>query len=188
MLFGSCRYLLVGGQEPTHRRLRRHLGVRAEDRVLDVCCGVGEFAGDIPAEYVGIDLNHRFVAAASRRYIGAPAKTFRVMDALAMDLEDKSFSKAIFINGLHHFSDQKGRRLLEEIRRVTRERVVVVDADGTRRGLLRRALLAADRGDWMRTPEALTELIGSTLRIRTTERFNVGLYTELLFDCGVDGP
>jgi ubiquinone/menaquinone biosynthesis C-methylase UbiE len=139
----------------------------------------------VDAEYVGIDLNARFIEAAAARYAGSPRKSFRVMDALRMDFPDKSFDRCIFINGLHHFSDADGRHLLREIRRVTRGRVILIDADGRPRGLVRRALIAADRGEWMRTSDALRRLIGEVLEVREVVRFEVGFYTELLHDCRV---
>lgn len=182
-LFAAFRFLLVGTQSRTHRLLRQRLQVSPGERVLDVCCGIGEFARDVDVEYVGIDLNARFVEAAAARYAGSPHKSFRVMDALQMDFPEKSFDRCIFINGLHHFSDEAGRRLLREIRRVTRGCVIVIDADGTPRGFVRRALLAADRGEWMRAPDALRTLIGGTLEVREVIRFEVGFYTELLHVC-----
>ncbi|HET7875274.1 MAG TPA: class I SAM-dependent methyltransferase [Methylomirabilota bacterium] len=185
-LFSAFRFLLVGRQELTHRLLRTHLTLRPDDQVLDVCCGIGEFAGDVPCAYVGIDLNPRFVAAAARQHAGASGKAFQVMDALAMTFPDKHFTKALFVNGLHHFSDEDARRVLAELRRVTRERVVVIDADGTPRGLIRRVLLAADRGDWMRGHDALTALVRSALPVSAVVPFEVGLYAEVLYECRLD--
>jgi SAM-dependent methyltransferase len=186
-VFYGFRFLLVGRQTATRELLRRYLDVRPEERVLDVCCGVGEFAGDVGGEYTGIDLNPRFVEAARRRYAGSPGKGFRVMDALRMDFPDRHFAKCLFVNGLHHFSDPAAVRVLSEIRRVTRDRAVIVDADGTPRGLVRRILLASDRGDWMRTPTSLEQLVGSVLTVRESVRFRVGFYAELLFACDPKG-
>jgi len=187
-LFAGFRFLLVGRQFRTHTLLREYLNAHPDQSVLDVCCGIGEFARDVNVAYVGIDLNARFIEAAAARYAGDPRKSFRVMDALQMDFPDKSFDHCSFINGLHHFSDESARSLLREIGRVTRERVIIIDADATPRGLVRRALLAADRGEWMRTPAALEHLIGESLEIREIVRFDVGLYTELLHNCRVRAP
>lgn len=185
-VFAAFRFLLVGRQAATHALLRRYLDVRAGERVLDVCCGIGEFAEDVEAEYVGIDLNPRFVTTAIARNARSTGKRFIVMDALHMEFADKSFDCCIFINGLHHFSDEAGTYLLREIRRVTRRRVVIIDADGTPSGLLRRILLSADRGEWMRTSQALGGLVAKVLPVRRVERFDVGLYTELLYQCDLD--
>ncbi len=186
-VFGALRFLLVGRQTRARRLLAQHLGERPGERVLDVCCGLGLFAGVVQGEYVGIDLNSRYLEAAARRHRADPRKSFHRMDALALDFPDRSFDRAICVAAIHHFSDTDARRLLAEIRRVTRERIVVIDADGTPRGLLRRALLAADRGEWMRTPAALEALAASVLSISHTVIFEVGLYPPfVLFECDVE--
>ena len=184
-LFTAVRYPLVGRQRRTRELIHSHLDAKAGERVLDICCGLGEFAGEVSSEYLGIDLNPRFIEAAARRWSGAPRKSFRVMDALRMDLPDRHFDRTMWINGLHHFSDEDAVRLLREIGRVTRTRALIIDPDGTPGGLVRRAMLAADRGDWIRTPEAQRQLIGSVLPIREVVPYRVGFYAEVLYDCGV---
>ena len=184
-LFTVVRYPIVGRQRRTRELIHAHLDAKAGERVLDICCGLGEFAGEVSSEYLGIDLNPRFIEAAARRWSGAPRKSFRVMDALRMDLPDRHFDRTMWINGLHHFSDEDAVRLLREIGRVTRTRALIIDPDGTPGGLVRRATLAADRGDWIRTPEAQRQLIGSVLPIREVVTYRVGFYAEVLFDCGV---
>jgi hypothetical protein len=87
------------------------------------------------------------------------------------------------VNSLHHFSDAEATRLLTEVLRLTRRLVLVIDADGTPRGLLRRALLALDRGRFMRTPAHLARVVGAVLPIAETVVFRVGLYDEVLLRC-----
>ena len=105
-LFTVVRYPIVGRQRRTRELIHAHLDAKAGERVLDICCGLGEFAGEVSSEYLGIDLNPRFIEAAARRWSGAPRKSFRVMDALRMDLPDRHFDRTMWINGLHHFSDE----------------------------------------------------------------------------------
>jgi hypothetical protein len=59
----------------------------------------------------------------------------------------------------------------------------VIDADGTPRGVVRRLLLALDRGRFMRTPARLSRLVGGVLPITETIPFRVGLYDEVLLRC-----
>ena len=185
VVFSAFRYLLMGAQGVTHELVRRHLDAKRGERVLDVCCGIGEFARDVEVDYLGIDLSPRYVEAARRRYRGRPGTDFRVMDALRMDLPDKSVDKCIFINGLHHFPDAPGANPLAEISRVTRDRIVIIDADGTPRPRWRRTLLRADRGEWMREPERLEAVITGAVHIERTVHFTAGLYAEILYDCRV---
>jgi ubiquinone/menaquinone biosynthesis C-methylase UbiE len=186
-VFHLARYALVGGQRTTRRLLAEHLATAPEETVLDVCCGVGEFADVVDCGYVGIDLNERFIGRAQRRHAGDRRKRFEVADVMRLEYAAGHFDKAMIVNSLHHFSDEETLRLLTEVRRITRKAVVVVDADGTPRGPIRRALIALDRGRFMRSPEALAVLVRRVLPVERTVRFDVGLYTEVLFRCST-GP
>ena len=185
-LFQGFRFLLVGRQTATHQLLRLHLDAHTGQRILDVCCGTGQFASAVDCKYIGIDLQQEFVKAAARAHASRPQTDFFVMDALRLAFKDKEFDKALSVNSLHHFSDDDACRVLAELKRVTRGRVIIVDADGTPTGLLRRLLIAADRGKCMRSPSHLETVIGSVLSIRTIVPFRVGLYTEILYDCSAD--
>ncbi len=182
-VFHAARFLLVGRQQATKRLLREQLAAGSDETVLDVCCGVGEFAEAVTGRYVGVDLNERFIHQARRRYAGDARKRFEVADVLQSHYPAGHFDKAMLVNSLHHFSDEEARRLLAELRRITRALIVVVDADGTPRGLVRRLLLALDRGHFMRTPARLAEVVSRVLPVAQTVTFEVGLYGEVLLRC-----
>jgi len=77
---------------------------------------------------------------------------------------------------------------LAEVRRVARDLALIVDIDGTRRGLVRRWLLSMDRGSFMRTPAQLAALVGQAFDVAETTRWDVGLYTEVAFRCPITAP
>lgn len=77
----------------------RHNDLSLVRRVLDVACGPGtnaRFFGH--AEYLGIDIDERYVAYASRRYPG----TFRVADATALPPVEGRFDFILVNSFLHH--------------------------------------------------------------------------------------
>jgi len=185
-LFYAGRFILVGRQLATRRLLREHLGTTPDEVVLDVCCGIGEFAEAVDGTYVGIDWNDKFIDQARRKYQQSSAKTFQVGNAMRLPFPEKHFDKAMLVNALHHFPDDGAVRLLSEIRRVTRRLVLIIDADGTPKGLLRRLLVAIDRGKFMRSLKDLSSVIGRVFEIEQVVCFEVGLYTEFLFRCPVD--
>jgi demethylmenaquinone methyltransferase/2-methoxy-6-polyprenyl-1,4-benzoquinol methylase len=182
-LWSGLRFLLVGRQRRTRELLREHLDARPGERVLDLCCGVGDFAGDAGAHVLGLDLDPAFVHVARRRYRGRPGFDFEVGDALRTRFPDGHFDHAYFVNGLHHFSDEQAHVLLLELRRVTRGRVVVIDADGTRVGWIRPLLFRLDRGRFMRTPAEHEALLARVFQVRRRAAWTVGLYGEVLYEC-----
>jgi len=182
-VFAGFRYLLVGRQTPVRRLIGSHLQPRPHERVLDVCCGVGQFAEEVSGRYVGVDLSISFVRAGASRFKGDPQKRFAVMDALQLSFPDRVFDKAMCLAALHHFSDEASRRVLAEMRRVTRRRILIMDADGKPRRRLQRALVATDRGRWMRAPSDLEALVRSVLPVARVVPVRIGLYDVVVYDC-----
>ena len=117
-------------------------------------------------------------------------KDFEVTDVNQLQYPSGHFDKAIMINGLHHFSDQEATHLLTSIRHVTKSLVIIIDIDGSPKGLIRRALVAMDRGRFMRNPSDLETLIARVFTIEEVmtfvkdERGRPILKGSLFFDVG----
>jgi SAM-dependent methyltransferase len=94
---------------PVERQLRHH-HVR---RVLDVGCGPGTNAGRFEgAEYVGIDVNERYLAIARARHRGR----FVQADLMTADLSKLGAFDTILVNSfLHHLPDASVERVLAQL-------------------------------------------------------------------------
>ena len=102
-LFNLSQLLISGGQRATKRWAQAWLGARPGDRLLDVCCGTGEFAPLFPPEqtgiasYLGVDLNEQYIT--TRRSAGAAwrgAVSRRPMRRNS-GLPEGSFDRALFV-------------------------------------------------------------------------------------------
>src|SRR5262245_2347000 len=105
-------------------------GLTAGDRVLDAGCGTGSLALALadrpePAAIVGIDIAPPYVAYASRRS-DDPRLSFRVGDAVALDLPSGGFDRSLSLLALNFMSDPAAA--LAGMRRVTRPGGVVAAA------------------------------------------------------------
>lgn len=94
---------------PVERWLREHK-VR---RVLDVGCGAGTNAGHFTGvDYVGIDVNERYLQAARARFAGQ----FVQADLTTADLSSLGTFDMILANSfLHHVSDSAAERILAQL-------------------------------------------------------------------------
>lgn len=150
--------------------LQRHVAVRRSQRLLDVGCGVGDYARYFPCRYVGIDVNPLYIQYARDKF---PEAEFHVMDCTRLDLDDGSFDEVVTIASFHHLTDQEVIQTVSECIRVLKAggRLHVVDAvlplDDTSR--FKRWLFLNDRGRHQRTFASLLALIGSRFAIEHSE-------------------
>jgi ubiquinone/menaquinone biosynthesis C-methylase UbiE len=83
---------------PLHRQVRERIAAAIPDaprvRVLDLGCGVGDYAALFTrAQYHGLDIDPRYVAAARRSFPGDNI-TFAVGDARVLAFPDRAFDPA----------------------------------------------------------------------------------------------
>lgn len=182
-VFSGFRFFIVGTQSGNKRRLRAALAQQRPSRVLDVCCGVGDFAGEVDAEYEGIDLNARFIALARRRYARTARKRFDVVDATKMHWPAQAFDATLFINCMHHFPTGLVQGMLREVARVTKHQVVVLDLEPRRGHWLQRFVMACDRGDHVRPIEEQRRLLEEFFDIEACEVYPVVLTVQTFFIC-----
>lgn len=182
-VFKAVRYPLVGAQKRTKELVRWELDAGPGESLLDVCCGTGDFAGFVEGPYMGVDLNERFVGLAKDRYAGDSSKRFEVMDATRMRLGSASFDRAMIVNAMHHFDDDLNRKILAELSRVVRERIVIVDAIPDPEGWLKKLVIQSDRGDHVRLLPEQLDLIGEQLEIESHYTFDSGFIVQVMFVC-----
>ncbi len=155
---------------PAERRLSRQ-NIR---RILDVGCGPGtnapRFAG---ADYVGVDINERYLAIARARHRGR----FIQADLQTTDLSWLGTFDAILVNSfLHHVPDDAVRRILQQLQRL-------LDPDGTvhvlelvlpERRTIARLMARLDRGRYARGLTAWRELFDAHFEPLAVEPYEYG--------------
>ncbi len=125
---------LTGSMEDGGRRAKFAVlvGARADDVVLDVCCGAGAIALDLApyvARVTGLDLTPAMLAQAQTAQVqrGVTNADWRQGDVYALPFADAAFSLVTCGAALHHMTDP--RAAFAELVRVCRPggRVVVRD-------------------------------------------------------------
>ncbi len=167
---------LYGTRDILRRRslVRRALGARQGERILDVGCGPGFYLAELldlvgpSGSLVGIDGSAEMLAVAGERTAGHTNVTFDQADVCALPSADGAFDAALCVQVLEYVGDPTAA--LQEMHRVLRPggRLVVADVDWTTlswhasdSGLMRRVLTVWD--EHLAHP-ALPRTLGARMR------------------------
>ena len=176
VLFIFFRSLLENDFQEIRARIRRELVLGRGLRSLDLACGPGAFSdlfdGD---DYVGLDLNRRYIDHARRHRKG----TFVVGDARSVELPDARFDQILIFGLLHHLSDADVRAVLRECRRLLApggHALVIEDIPTlSRLNLIGRLIHNVENGEHIRVPEEYRRLYAEALGIEREEILRSGI-------------
>ena len=162
--------------------LRAHIDLAGVRRVLDVGCGPGTNAPMFAAQdYVGVDLNPRYVEDARRRH----GRDFFVADATDLEGRFEPGFDLILVNSLlHHLPDEAAARTLAGLACLLTDDgyVHVIDLCLPSSFGPARLLALADRGRHARPLEAWRTMFEATFEPAVFEPFRIGLRPLLVWE------
>ena len=176
VLFIFFRSLLENDFTAIRALIRRDLSVEGGLRTLDLACGPGAFAEVFGrADYVGVDLNARYIDHARRTRKG----TFVVGDARKVDLPDGRFDQILIFGLLHHLPDGDVRAVLAECRRllVPGGRVLAIEDIPalSKLNLIGHMIHQVENGEHIRPAEQYRRLYAEAMRIEREEILQSGI-------------
>lgn len=134
---------------------------KPDDRILDIGCGTADILEHLPpVDYIGFDPSQRYIDAARARFGDRGTFTTSAAETFPPTGADRTVAMAIGV--LHHMDDDAVADLFELASKslVPGGRLVTIDpalVDGQHR--VARLLVSRDRGQHVRTPEQLQELV-----------------------------
>ncbi|MBX9585429.1 MAG: class I SAM-dependent methyltransferase [Gemmataceae bacterium] len=133
--------------------VREYLRPAAGDRVLDLGCGPGDLLAYLPpCDYVGVDLDPQYVAAARARYGDRGSFRCETAEAVA-GVEPGTFDLVIASGLLHHLTDEQADATLRVAHKALRPGGRFVSLDGCfvpGQSPVARWMLRRDRGRFVR--------------------------------------
>jgi SAM-dependent methyltransferase len=166
---------LAFGLYRRRRALLRRWGLlEGAPRVLDIGCGIGQYASVTAGEYVGVDLNRRYVEHARRRR-GDERHEFRCVDAAELLAQGERFDLVLMVDFLHHLPDETAESVLATARQLTSGRVVVLEPVTEQHNRVGRWFIENDRGEHMRAHASLLSLFDRAgLAVEADEELRLG--------------
>ncbi|MCA1557889.1 MAG: class I SAM-dependent methyltransferase [Acidobacteria bacterium] len=131
--------------------------LKDDPSVVDIGCGIGSYSRVTGGEYMGIDLNCRFIDYARRKH-RRPNQSFRCVDATTLVKEQISFNLALMVDFLHHLSDEQCVQLLSDCSRLAEAYVINFEPVTQQHNPVGRWIVEHDRGENPRPLDALHHL------------------------------
>ncbi|MGH2996927.1 MAG: class I SAM-dependent methyltransferase [Gaiellaceae bacterium] len=141
---------LAFGLYRRRRRLLARWGLLAgEPSVLDIGCGIGQYASLTRGQYLGVDLNGAYVDHARHRR-GDERHAFRCVDAAELVAEGERFELVLMVDFLHHLPDDAAVSVLRTAGELSAGHVVCLEPVTEQETRLGRWFIDNDRGEHMR--------------------------------------
>jgi len=155
----------------TMSHVRAALDLRPGERLLDVGCGSGMGAGLTKGTYVGIDNEMKYLSFARHRLRDRPTHAFVKMSAFELGFFDGAFDKAVMMNVAHHLEERVLDCFLEQLTRVVRKKMVILDHAPDRDNAVSGWLLSHDRGEYIRPRPELRRILDRHWAVEKEEAF-----------------
>jgi SAM-dependent methyltransferase len=166
--------LAFGLYRRRHALLRRWGLLDGAPSVLDIGCGIGQYASLTRGRYVGVDLNCRWIEHARRRR-GDAGHEFRCVDAAELVAEGERFDLVLMVDFLHHLADDVAVSVLGTARELAAGCVVSLEPITEQPNRVGRWFIEHDRGGHMRSHGDLLGLFERAgLRVEADEGLRLG--------------
>lgn len=132
--------------------------LQSNPSVLDIGCGIGQYADISKGKYLGVDLNEKYIKYARKRHQKSN-QSFICTDVVTGLHENSKFDLVLMVDFLHHISDENVSSILTAAMHLTKGHMAIFEPCPIQIHPVGRWLISHDRGGYMRKPAMLRELI-----------------------------
>ncbi|HKD03855.1 MAG TPA: class I SAM-dependent methyltransferase [Terriglobales bacterium] len=179
---------VIGAPARSRTLVSEYIRPRATDRILEIGCGPGTIVPYLPAcEYVGFDASAEYIEQARRRFPQAQFVCERVSE---YTLPQRAyFDRVLALGIVHHLDDAEALQLFQIAEQALKPGGKLVTLDGVwtgRQSAAARALLARDRGEFVRSEEGYVRLASRVFdNVKASIRHDLLRipYTHIILEC-----
>ena len=136
----------------------RDWGLLADNpSMIDIGCGIGQYANVTQGRYLGIDMNEPYIVHARKRH-RRPNQSFRCEDVTVLLDEKITFDLVLMVDFLHHLSEAQCHHLLTVAAGLAEQYVISFEPIIYQPHPLGRWIVENDRGCCVRSLENLHQL------------------------------
>jgi 2-polyprenyl-3-methyl-5-hydroxy-6-metoxy-1,4-benzoquinol methylase len=187
--------LTIGLYRKRIKAMRKWGLLQNDSSVIDIGCGIGQYARITGGEYLGVDLNEPYIAYAQTRK-RRPNQSFRCTDVTILLDEQRQFDLVLMVDFLHHISDNDCIRLLNVTAQLAKTAVVSFEPISYQPNPVGKWIVGHDRGDHVRSLDRLHAIFdASQLHIAESIELRLGpINTRAIlarpagFDSVANGP
>ncbi|MEX1247386.1 MAG: class I SAM-dependent methyltransferase [Anaerolineales bacterium] len=168
---------LAAGRKRAYEFLAPTFQELQNQKIVDIAAGTGNLLALIPPSnsYVWLDNDWDKLRGFRQKY---PYKAANIGDATRLSYADKSFDVSASLALSHHLTDEQFDMFLREAQRITRSKLIFVDAVASKRWSSR-ILWTYDRGSFPRSRERILAQIEKYYEIEQIKT-GIGLHELML--------
>jgi len=179
---------VIGGPARSRTLVTEYIRPKAGDRILEIGCGPGTIVPYLPqCEYVGFDASSDYIEQAHRRF---PEARFVCERVSQYTLPQRAYFDAVLALGIvHHLDDPEALQLFQIAHEALKPGGKLVTLDGVwtnHQSSAAKALLARDRGEFVRSEEAYVGIASKAFdNVKTSIRHDLLRipYTHIIMEC-----
>jgi cyclopropane fatty-acyl-phospholipid synthase-like methyltransferase len=182
-------HTIIGANFRSRVLIQKYIRPKPGDRILDIGCGPGNMIPFLPeCDYLGVDANKSYIAAARRRYSDRGKFLCERVSQHAVH-ELGTFDIVLALGLVHHLEDAEAKDLFRLGHTALKPGGRMITMDGCyveKQSIAKRYFLSRDRGRFVRTQEQYERLAHASFQdVRAELRHDVLRipYTTLFLEC-----
>jgi 2-polyprenyl-3-methyl-5-hydroxy-6-metoxy-1,4-benzoquinol methylase len=139
--------------------------------LLEIGCGTGDFSTHVKGEYVGVDIDERYINHAKKLY---PNRNF-FTSLSEPSIQNRKFDSLLMMDVVHHLPDDTLKSILVDVKSLNITKKVIFDPIKEQSNWIGSILCSLDRGKYIRKTESiLNALKAEGFEIEDVTRFKLG--------------